>query len=50
LQLFFTTPKRQGKRGIGKKGERACRENFKDFNISLERRKEFNECLLEYLP
>ena len=30
--------------------KRACRENFKDFNIVLERRKEYNECLLEYLP
>ena len=30
--------------------KRACKENFKDFTIVLERRKEFNECLLEYLP
>jgi hypothetical protein len=30
--------------------KRACKENFKDFTIVLERRKEYNECLLEYLP
>ena len=26
--------------------KRACRENYKDFTIALERRKEYNECLL----
>ncbi len=30
--------------------KRACKENFKDFTIVLEKRKEYNECLLQYLP
>jgi hypothetical protein len=30
--------------------KRACKENFKDVRILSEERKEYNECLLEYLP
>lgn len=30
--------------------KRACRENFKDLTILSEKRKEYNECLLQYLP
>jgi hypothetical protein len=26
--------------------KRACRENFRDFTIALEKRKEYNECML----
>jgi hypothetical protein len=28
----------------------ACKENYKEFTIISEKRKKYNECLLEYLP
>jgi len=28
----------------------ACRENYQDFKVLSEKRKKYNECLLEYLP
>lgn len=30
--------------------KRACRENYKDSTILSDKRKKYNECLLEYLP